>query len=148
MYLTANVSPWPRSPLTPVRPTYSAELMMMSFNGGSSLPSTSGGSRGRLNHGSAPDLTSSPVTNIWTNPLNETFSVSGGRTVTGDATVTRRFSPTVSFVLFGRTDQSRLISSNDIWSTRKSEICSSQAYLELVANSSGLDIEVKGLRRL
>ena len=74
-----------RSPLSPSgRPSYSAELMSMSYNGGS-LPSTSG-SRSRMNHGSAPDLTSSPVTNIWTNPMSETH--------TGEAT--KQFSSIVS----------------------------------------------------
>ena len=64
-----------RSPIVPVRPTYSAELLTASFNG--SLPRSSGAS------GSAPDLSHgghngdyrsdsrsrSPVTNVWTNPL-------------------------------------------------------------------------------
>jgi hypothetical protein len=86
------------SPLTPMRPTYSAEMMTMSFNGGS-LPSTSGSRHGRMNHGrlnlgSAPDLTSSPVTNVWTNPLNESQAFSRGRTLTGEPT--KRYSPIVS----------------------------------------------------
>jgi hypothetical protein len=76
-----------RSPLSPGRPSYSAELMSMTYNGGS-LPSTSGSqsrSRSRMNLGSAPDLTSSPVTNIWTNPMSES---------TGEAT--KQFSSIVS----------------------------------------------------
>eukprot|EP00090_Calanus_glacialis_P003341 TRINITY_DN12478_c0_g1_i1.p1 TRINITY_DN12478_c0_g1~~TRINITY_DN12478_c0_g1_i1.p1 ORF type:complete len:672 (-),score=126.88 TRINITY_DN12478_c0_g1_i1:947-2962(-) len=60
-----------RSPIIPARPSYSAELMSLSYSG--SLPRSSGTS------GSAPDLTSeyrhaggsSPVTDLWTNPLHE-----------------------------------------------------------------------------
>ena len=64
-----------RSPIIPVRPTYSAELLSASFSG--SLPRSAGAT------GSAPDLshhqgagTSSPVTNVWTNPLNVSASSS------------------------------------------------------------------------
>ena len=64
-----------RSPIIPARPSYSAELMSLSYSG--SLPRSSG---------SAPDLTavaaaadphhrggtdSSPVTDIWTNPQHQ-----------------------------------------------------------------------------
>lgn len=62
-----------RSPIIPARPSYSAELMSLSYSG--SLPRSSGTS------GSAPDLTSefrpgpgggaSPVTEVWTNPAHE-----------------------------------------------------------------------------
>ena len=60
-----------RSPIIPARPSYSAELMSLSYSG--SLPRSSGTS------GSAPDLTSeyrhaggsSPVTDLWTNPLHD-----------------------------------------------------------------------------
>jgi len=60
-----------RSPIIPARPSYSAELMSLSYSG--SLPRSSGTS------GSAPDLTSeyrhaggsSPVTEMWTNPMND-----------------------------------------------------------------------------
>lgn len=71
-----------RSPIVPVRPTYSAELLSTSFNG--SLPRSAGAS------GSAPDLSqhqqgrhissASPVTNVWTNPLNVTSSSSSSAT--------------------------------------------------------------------
>jgi len=53
-----------------------ADLMSMSYNG--SLPSTSDGRKHQNPHGSAPDLTSHPVTNVWTNPLNDTFANSRG----------------------------------------------------------------------
>jgi hypothetical protein len=60
-----------RSPIIPARPSYSAELMSLSYSG--SLPRSSGTS------GSAPDLSSvpdhalaSPLTDVWTNPLNGT----------------------------------------------------------------------------
>ncbi|XP_023345915.1 kinesin-like protein KIF12 [Eurytemora carolleeae] len=84
-----------RSPIIPARPSYSAELMSLSYSG--SLPRSSG---------SAPDLSSvpdggpaSPITDIWTNPLNmEGGTDDEGRRVrsltpsrsTGSTTPTRR----------------------------------------------------------
>ena len=71
-----------RSPIVPVRPTYSAELLSTSFNG--SLPRSSGavGSAPDLSNGnshgeqrtsssSGNDSRSSPVTNVWTNPYHD-----------------------------------------------------------------------------
>ena len=57
-----------RSPIIPARPSYSAELMSLSYSG--SLPRSSGTS------GSAPDLAgaSSPVgqhPDVWVNPMND-----------------------------------------------------------------------------
>ncbi|XP_059092034.1 kinesin-like protein KIF12 isoform X7 [Tigriopus californicus] len=74
-----------RSPIVPVRPTYSAELLTASYNG--SLPRSSGHS------GSAPDLAhldsrsdsrSSPVTNVWTNPLNDSQHLNGTQSALDD----------------------------------------------------------------
>lgn len=78
-----------RSPIIPARPSYSAELMSLSYSG--SLPRSSGTS------GSAPDLTSeyrpgpgggtSPVTEVWTNPAHEMED--GGGLVTRSMTPSR-----------------------------------------------------------
>lgn len=76
-----------RSPIVPVRPTYSAELLTASLNG--SLPRSAGGT------GSAPDLSSnggtpvngndprsSPVTEVWSNYYNNNESCSSTATTT------------------------------------------------------------------
>ncbi len=85
-----------RSPIVPVRPTYSAELLSSSFNG--SLPRSSGAvgsapdlsgvernvssngggtlaaSEPRTTSSSGNDSRSSPVTNVWTNPYHDPYS--------------------------------------------------------------------------
>ena len=68
-----------RSPIIPARPSYSAELMSLSYSG--SLPRSSGTS------GSAPDLSSAPeggapstpVTDIWRNPLAQQSSTTASQ---------------------------------------------------------------------
>jgi hypothetical protein len=67
-----------RSPIVPVRPNYSSELLSASVNG--SLPRSSGasGSAPDLSRGGSPaaqapaasraDSRASPVTDVWTNP--------------------------------------------------------------------------------